>query len=116
MGFILATIAVLLTYIFSPFLIIYGMVTSCSLRTMNDYFLDIAVAVDRLANVIGGPFFNHAAINYKGYKFGDGKETISSALGKNHIKQPREFRLFGRSIRFYLDQIEKDHCVNSIGQ
>ena len=116
MGFILAFIAVFFTYLFSPFLIIYGMVISCSLRTMNDYFFNIAVAVDRLGNVIAGPFLNHAAITPRGYKYGNGKETISSGTGKNHIKQPREFRLFGRSIRYYLDQIEKDHCVNSIGQ
>ena len=116
MGFILATIAVLLTYIFSPFLIIYSLFVASSVKEINAYFKRIAVAVDRLGNVIGAPFFNYAAIKSEGDKFGDGCETISSVLGKNHLRKPRPFKLLGRSLRYYLDRIEKDHCVNSIGE
>ena len=114
MGFILAVIAVFFTYIFSPFLIMYSLLVAPSIKEINAYFKRIAVAVDRLGNVIGAPFFNHAAIKPDGYKFGDGCETISSVIGKNHLRKPRPFRLFGRSIRYYLDKIEKDHSVNSI--
>lgn len=83
---------------------------------MNDYFFRIAVAVDQLGNVIGGPFFNQCAITAEGDKFGSEDETISSVLGKNHINQPRTLRLLGKSLRYYLDKIESNHCVKSIGK
>lgn len=116
MGFILAIVATILIYIFSPFLIIYGLFTMRSLKAINDYFFRIAVSIDQLGNVIGGPFFNHCAIKPEGDKFGSEDETISSVLGKNHINQPRTLKLLGKSLRFYLDQIEPNHCVNSIGK
>lgn len=115
MGFILAIIATLLVYIFSPFLIIYGMCTMPSIKAINDYFFQIAVAIDQLGNVIAAPFLNHVAITPDGDKFGNEDETISSVLGRNHTNQPRTFRLLGRSMRYYLDLIEHNHCVNSIG-
>lgn len=116
MGFILAIIATLLVYIFSPFLIIYGMLTADSFKAVNAYFFRIAVSIDQLGNVIGGPFFNQCAITPTGDQFGHEDETISSVLGKNHANQPRTFRLLGRSMRYYLDLIEPNHCVNSIGK
>lgn len=116
MGFILTLMATLTIYIFSPFLIIYGMCSMSSFKAINDYFFKIAVSIDQLGNVIAGPFFNCVAITPDGDKFGNEDETISSVLGKNHINQPRTFKLLGRSLRYYLDCIEKDHCVKSIGK
>ena len=91
------------------------MCTMSSFKEVSDYFFRIAVSIDQLGNVIGGPFFNHCAITQDGAKFGNEDETISSVLGRNHINQPRTFRLLGRSMRYYLDCIETNHCVNSIG-
>lgn len=114
MGIILALIATLLMYIFSPFLIIYGMCTMSSFKEVSDYFFRIAVSIDQLGNVIGSPFFNHCAIKPEGFQFGNEDETISSVLGKNY--QTSTFRLLGRSMRYYLDKIQPNHCINSIGK
>jgi len=114
MGFILALIAVLLTYIFSPFLMLYAMFTAPSIKAINRYFFKIAISVDQMGNVIGTAFFNHTVIKENGHKFGNPDETISSVLGRNY--QTNTLTLFGRSMRYYLDRIEPNHCVNSIGK
>jgi hypothetical protein len=47
-----------------------------------------------------------------GYEFGDVRETISSALGKN--QRDGTLSKFGKGICFVLDEIDKNHCKKSI--
>lgn len=114
MGILLAFASVILIYLFSPFLIIYSIIVSSSLKRVSEHFFTIAVSIDQLGNVIGTDFFNHVMIKEDGYKFGSPDETISSCIGKNY--QTNTLKPLGRSLRFYLDRIEKDHCVKSIGE
>lgn len=113
MGILLTIIAALLVIILSPFLIVFSLVKHFSFKGMNDYFFKIAVSIDQLGNVVGGSFFNACAITKDGFKFGSEDETISSVIGRNY--QKGTLKLLGRSIRYYLDKIQPNHCVNSIG-
>lgn len=112
MGILLAFIATILLYILSPFLIVYNILMSASFKSVSDYFFKIAVSLDQLGNVIGANFFNHVAITENGHKFGNEDETISSVLGRNY--KTGTLKLLGRSLRYYLDKIQPNHCVNSI--
>ena len=56
--------------------------------------------------------FNDILIKIGGYKFGNRQETISSVLGKN--QRSNTLTRAGRILRFILDFIDKDHCLNSI--
>ncbi|SDE79750.1 hypothetical protein SAMN05421544_12811, partial [Riemerella columbipharyngis] len=47
-----------------------------------------------------------------GYPFGNEKETISSALGKN--ERMGTLTKTGRRLCWLLDKIDKDHCQKSI--
>ena len=64
---------------------VYGIIKD----RLNDgsYFLALSEAIDRFGNVLCAPLFNGILIDKYGYKFGKGKETISSVLGKNILSQ-----------------------------
>ena len=72
----------------------------------------IAVSLDQLANKVCGEMFNDALITKEGYRFGHVDETISSALGRNVLKDT--LTPLGRRLVKLLDSISKDHCVRSI--
>ena len=55
---------------------------------------------------------NDLLIKKNGYLFGNGLETISSALGKN--QQRNTLTKFGKLIASTLNKIDKDHCIKSI--
>jgi hypothetical protein len=72
----------------------------------------MAEAIDRFGNVLCAPLFNNILINKLGYKFGKGKETISSVLGKNiQVNCLTKLGLFLSNV---LNKLQKDHCINSI--
>lgn len=113
MGFILAGVAMMLLYILSPFMILYSFIRLKWFKEINNHYFTLAVAVDQLGNVISAPFFNDIMITKDGHKFGNEDETISSVLGRNY--QTHTLRFTGRLLRWALDKIQKDHCINSIG-
>lgn len=80
--------------------------------TAPKFFKELAIGIDRLGNVLIAPLANYLLKTKEGYKFGKGKETISSALGKN--QQFETLSSFGKSIAWILDTIDKDHCKKSI--
>ena len=113
MGILLTILATILTYILSPFLIIYSFIR-LKYKEIGDHYFDVAVSIDQLGNVLGSPLFNDIMIKKEGFKFGNEDETISSVLGRNY--QTNNLKFIGKCIRYLLDKIEKNHCINSIGQ
>lgn len=92
----------------------YSILTANSFKAVSDYFFKIAVSIDQLGNVISADLFNDIMIKENGFKFGEEDETISSVIGRNY--KANTLKPLGRSLRFYLDSIEKNHCINSIEQ
>lgn len=113
MGILLAFIAVILSMIIIPIGVVYEIFTLIRFRKISDYFFNIAISIDQLGNVACQGLLNDTLINKEGFKFGNQDETISSVLGRNY--QSKTLTILGESIRWILDGIEKDHCVNSIG-
>jgi hypothetical protein len=112
---IILIVAITLLYLFFPviacFMIVKYILTG-NKRMLKVWFYRTARAIDVFANVNGAEFFNSIFIINGGYKFGQPKETISSVIGKN--QQTNTLSLAGRLLRWILDRIEKDHCLNSI--
>lgn len=84
------------------------------IRKMNRQLLEIATSIDANGNVVCDDLFNQILIKKDGYQFGNRRETVSSALGKNQIKMTLTW--MGSSLVWILDKIEKDHCLKSIDQ
>jgi hypothetical protein len=78
------------------------------------YFRSTAVNIDMFGNREFRATWNKFLITKNGYKFGDPRETISSALGKNKIKGT--LTIIGKILCCILDIIDKNHCIKSIKQ
>ena len=77
------------------------------------YFLDLAIALDVLANVLGGPVWN--LIFLKGnvvVKFGSRFDTMSFVFGMN--KAAGTLNKFGLFWCWFLNKLEKDHVEKAI--
>lgn len=115
MGFVLLLISVLLLLITGPLGLIYGSLHSLftrGIKGMGEYFLQIAVSIDQLGNVLMQHLLNLLWIRPGGYPFGNRDETISSALGRN--KRDGTLTPFGKWIDGVLDRIDPNHSLNSI--
>lgn len=118
--FILVIVAIILTILFVPFGILFGLISAFRYRQsgrkasvyLSTLFLEIALAIDRFGNAACGDFFNALLIKHGGYHFGVGHETISSALGKNQLRGT--LTRTGKLLAGILDWIDQDHCFNSI--
>lgn len=112
---ILLIVAIILLYLFLPviacFMIIKYLLTG-NKRMLTVWFYRTAKAIDVFANVNGAEFFNSIFIINGGYKFGQPTETISSVIGKN--QRSNTLSIAGKCLRWVLDKIEEDHCLNSI--
>jgi hypothetical protein len=76
------------------------------------YFKSTAINIDRFANREFRAMFNKFFKTPEGYLFGDERETISSALGKN--QRDNTLTRAGRALCAILDFLDKNHCKNSI--
>ena len=108
MEFLLFIIAVIL---FIPLTVLNLIVVitkySFKWKVIKNYFLETAIDIDRFGNR------NFRTLLTKdGYKFGDYRETISSALGKNKLKNT--LTKTGKALCAILDFLDKDHCIKSI--
>jgi len=83
-----------------------------SFKRLYRQFLSIATSVYTSGNVICKDLFNLILIEKGGYQFGNRKETISSALGKN--LSDNTLTKAGKFVVFVLDKIEDNHCLKSI--
>jgi len=104
MEFILFVVAII---VFLPLSVInYFLV-----KDKSGYFKETAIDIDRFGNRNFRTLLNRTLQN-NGYKFGDERETISSALGKN--KRDKTLTKTGRVLCDILDFLDKNHCIKSI--
>ena len=114
-GLLLFLISIVLLLTTGVFGFIYGMVHSLikrGFRGLGEYFLQIAISIDQLGNVLMQHLLNVLWIRRGGYAFGNRDETISSALGRN--KRSNTLTGFGRTVDRVLDLIDPNHSLNSI--
>ena len=80
-------------------------------KTIDDYFFQTAVDIDKFANRNFRTLWNET-LQKNGYHFGDERETVSSALGKN--KRDNTLTQTGKILCDILDRIDENHCIKSI--
>jgi hypothetical protein len=115
MGLLLFVISIALLVITGPIGIIYGFFYSLFTRSVSgigEYFLEIAISIDQLGNVMMQHFLNLIWIRSNGYKFGNRDETISSVIGKN-LKSDT-LTGFGIFFNKILNSLDPNHSLNSI--
>ena len=108
-------IATTLLYLLLPVIICFMIlkyIFTGNKKMLAVWFYRTAREIDLFANVVGAEFWNAVFITNGGYKFGNPKETISSVLGKN--QRDKTLTLLGDALRWVLDRIDEDHCLNSI--
>ena len=108
-------IATTLLYLLLPIIICFMVlkyIFTGNKKMLAVWFYRTAREIDLFANVVGAEFWNSVFITNGGYKFGNPKETISSVLGKN--QRDKTLTLLGDALRWILDRIDEDHCLNSI--
>ena len=80
-------------------------------KTIDNYFYQTAVDIDRFANRNFRTLWNET-LQRNGYQFGDERETVSSALGKN--KRDNTLTQTGKILCDILDRLDENHCIKSI--
>lgn len=108
MGLILNIISSIIKWALLPIAYVFGILN----LGYSKYNRDLALANDRYGNVLCSYIFNHLLITEDGYKFGNGKETISSVIGKNKLKN--KLTKLGKLIDNILNLLQKNHSINSI--
>ncbi|VAV85076.1 hypothetical protein MNBD_BACTEROID02-795 [hydrothermal vent metagenome] len=114
-GLILLILSILLIIITGPIGILYGMFYSFYKKFISGigtYFLEMAISIDQLGNVVMQHLLNLILLRKNAYKFGNPDETISSVIGKNLEKCT--LTPFGKIISKTLDAIDPNHSLNSI--
>ncbi len=114
-GLLLFLVSIVLFIITTPIGFLYGFfyrLFTGFLKGLGGYFLEMAVSIDQLGNVIMQHILNLLWIKKGGYKFGNRDETISSALGKNKVQNTLSG--FGKLIVSILDAIDPNHVLDSI--
>lgn len=111
---ILANIAILLFVLIEPISFVYVNFIKERFNwvRLSGYWRSFAVAVDRFGNYQYRSLFNRFLITENGYQFGDFRETISSALGRNERDQT--LTKTGYRLVKILNKIDPDHCQKSI--
>jgi len=119
MGTLLAFVSMIMAVLLFPLGLVITFVINLykrrwkfSFKRLDRQFLSIATSVDTSGNVICKDLFNLVLIKKGGYQFGNRKETISSALGKN--QRDNTLTKAGKFVVFVLDKIEDNHCLKSI--
>ena len=84
------------------------------LKTLQIYFIDVALALDNAGNVMMQHLLNDLLLikNQNTYLFGNKKETISSVIGKNSLTNT--LSALGKALNAFLNFIDKGHSLNSI--
>ncbi|MDH3322158.1 MAG: hypothetical protein OEM04_04160 [Flavobacteriaceae bacterium] len=114
-GFILFIISISLLILTGPIGFIYGLIHGLFTRYSSGigaYFLELAISIDQLGNVIMQHLLNLLWIRKTGYKFGNRDETISSVIGKN--LKDGTLTSFGMLLSKILDAIDPNHSLDSI--
>ena len=91
-----------------PLLFIWGIIGSLRKKEFGKWLFELLLAFDRWGNVLGKYTFNDTFCN----NFGNGKETISSRLGKNEMFF--SLKPLGKKVANTLNWLDKNHCKNAI--
>jgi len=113
MGILLYIIAIILYIpltVINAFLVLFKY--GWKFKTINDFFYETAIDIDRFANRNFRTLWNETLRKEGGYKFGDERETVSSALGKN--KRDNTLTKTGKILCSILDFLDENHCLKSI--
>lgn len=110
MSFVLFVVSII---VFLPLSIINIILVIFKGGNVSNYFKETAIDIDRFGNRNLRTLLNET-LQKNGYKFGDERETISSALGKN--KRDNTLTKTGIIICDILDYLDKNHCIKSIKQ
>ena len=116
-SFLLFGIAFVLLVTTTPIGFVYALLRQLfvgKIKTLQIYFIEVALALDNAGNVIMQHLLNDALLNknINTYQFGNKKETISSVIGKNHLTN--SLSPLGKALNSFLNFIDKDHSMNSI--
>ena len=116
-SFLLFCIAFVLLVTTTPIGFVYTLLRqlfSGKIKTLQIYFIEVALAFDNAGNVIMQHLLNDTLLikNTNTYQFGNKKETISSVIGKNHLTNT--LSPLGKALNSFLNYIDKDHSLNSI--
>ena len=114
-GFLLFIISITLLILTGPIGFVYGLIHSFFTRLSSGigaYFLELAISIDQLGNVIMQHLLNLIWIRKEGYKFGNRDETISSVIGKN--LKDGTLSSFGMLFSKILDTIDPNTSLDSI--
>ena len=77
------------------------------------YFMEVAVVIDELGNVVCGPWFNKVLKSKAAkYLFGFRHQTISLIVG--YLKRVDGLTKLGNAIWWILEKIDEDHCEKAI--
>ncbi|WDF45241.1 hypothetical protein PQ459_10055 [Chryseobacterium sp. KACC 21268] len=111
---ILALISIFLFILLEPISFVYVVFIKepFTMKRISGYWRGFAIAVDRFGNYQYKSLWNRFLRSENGYEFGDFRETISSALGKN--QRDHTLSNTGKSLAEILDKIDEDHCKKSI--
>lgn len=112
MGFLLFIVAIILFIPLTMLNVIVVVWKKKNLKTLNGYFYQTAVDIDRFGNHNLRTLLNLTLIHSEGYQFGDFRETISSVLGKNQITNT--LTNTGKALVKLLDWLDPNHCEKSI--
>ena len=106
----IAFLLFIVLFIINYFAVIYKY--GFSRKTIKGFFKQTAIDVDRFGNHNFRTLLNLTLRQENGYEFGDFRETISSALGKN--QRDKTLSKTGKIISDFLDFLDKNHCNKSI--
>uniref|UniRef100_UPI0039A57D5C hypothetical protein n=1 Tax=Ornithobacterium rhinotracheale TaxID=28251 RepID=UPI0039A57D5C len=90
----------------------YIVVARAKDKSRKGYFKSTAINMDKFGNREFRASWNKYLREEHGYAFGDERETISSALGKN--ERDKTLSRWGKILCFILNAIDKEHCKKSI--
>ena len=114
LNFILAFLAIFIFTLVEPISFVYVIFIKekPTWKRVSGYWRNFAIAVDRFGNYQFKSLLNRFLITENGYQFGDFRETISSALGKN--QRDDSLSRLGKILTGILDSIDENHCHKSI--
>lgn len=81
-------------------------------KAIDKMFLNIAIAIDQLGNVLCATLFNRLLITKDGYKFGNRLLTVSYVLGVNELQG--NLRKTGVWLVWLLDFLDENHCIKAV--
>lgn len=107
----LVFVARVLLYIISIPLLVFGIVLSSRQKCLSDYFRRLAITLDILGNVLGGPVWNRIFLKEANViVFGSRHDTMSFVFGMNRNNLTR----LGKFIVRILETIDPGHLNDAV--